>query len=208
MKVKPDCSSNRCTQIVDPEVRQCGPVSSFGVDVSSSLLSRYLHTASAAASCNLQRCHPSSETLMTSHLVQMVPHQHVKQWETSTYWDVSVKWFPISLHIGLSDVQHVHLRAGHHDADEGPVHGSCSLSKHRHVPLHSVQRANTRSHDLHPHFLPQPPFLSVQEMAVVPSWPCEAALQSRQGCPWCISLWKKEKEREKESNKMFGSIFT
>lgn len=36
---------------------------------------------------------------------------------------------------------------------------------------------------------------STQEIAVVPSWPCEAALQSRQACPWCISLWT-EKERK------------
>lgn len=35
--------------------------------------------------------------------------------------DVGVQGFPIVLQILLSDVQHVDLRAGHHDPDQGPV---------------------------------------------------------------------------------------
>ncbi len=49
-----------------------------------------------------------------------------------TYRDGSVQRLPVQPQILLPDIQHVHLRAGHHDADQSPVFGSCSLNKGKH----------------------------------------------------------------------------
>lgn len=122
---------------------QCGHIMYVFEGLSSFLLSHCLHTASTAASCNPRRYHPEnhSETNIneTTHHIKMKQQnkQTIKYtWNcqnnmvSSTYWDVSVEWFPISLHICLSDVQHVDLRAGHHDTYEGCVLGPRSLSDH------------------------------------------------------------------------------
>lgn len=60
-----------------------------------------------------------------------------------TYWDGSVQWFPISVQVGLPDVQHVDLRAGHHDADQSGVLGPGSLLKEQSVGLDCKTTSST-----------------------------------------------------------------
>lgn len=53
-----------------------------------------------------------------------------------TYRDVGVERLPEQTQILLSDVQHVHLRAGHHDADQSPVFGARALQETDHHHHH------------------------------------------------------------------------
>lgn len=116
--------------------------------------SHYLHIASAAASCNPRRYHPEKQSKINMNFKwshkriaakkrgksnRSCDHNH-NNVVGGTYWDVSVQWFSVSLHVRLSDVQHVHLRAGHHDTDEGLVLGPCSLSTHHNVTRHWLQQ--------------------------------------------------------------------
>lgn len=47
------------------------------------------------------------------------------------------------MHVGLPDVQHVHLRAGHHDADQSGVLGPGSLLKEQRVGLDCATASST-----------------------------------------------------------------
>lgn len=60
-----------------------------------------------------------------------------------TYWDGRVQWFPIGVQVSLPDIQHVDLRAGHHDADQGGVLGPGSLLKKRRVELDCESTSST-----------------------------------------------------------------
>lgn len=102
---------------------QCGhiqcPYETWSVNRSS----HFRHTASAAASCNPQKYQPDKQQNVSARNRQS--QRHVVS--SGTYRDVSVQRLSIGLQVLLSDVQHVHLRAGHHDTDEGSVLGASSL---------------------------------------------------------------------------------
>lgn len=57
-----------------------------------------------------------------------------------TYRDMSVQGFSVGPHVVRSDVQHINLRAGHHDTDEGPVLGPRTLSVRHNMTLHDCYR--------------------------------------------------------------------
>lgn len=55
-----------------------------------------------------------------------------------TYRDGGVERFPVQTQILLSDIQHVHLRARHHDPDQSPIFGTGTL-KNTHMSVLTVE---------------------------------------------------------------------
>lgn len=59
---------------------------------------------------------------------------HTSELNVDTYGDIRVQRLAVVLHILLTDVQHVHLRTGHHDPDQCFVFGASSLRRHTKKP--------------------------------------------------------------------------
>lgn len=91
-------------------------------------LSRCLHIASAGASCSPLRCLPikkkNPQTLTLHHPV-FVLHAKIGQ---NTHRDICVQWFAVVSHILLSNIQHVNLRTGDHDPNQGFVFSPSPLN--------------------------------------------------------------------------------
>lgn len=91
------------------------------------LPSRFHHTASAAAFYNPQKYHPEKEEQKGIKRRTKVCEMFQNNVVSGAYRDVGIQRLSVFLQILLSDVQHVYVRAGHHDADEGSVLGPSSL---------------------------------------------------------------------------------
>lgn len=75
----------------------------------------------------------------------------------NTHRDICVEWFAVVSHILLSDIQHVNLRTGDHDANQGFVFGPSSLKTldstiynwaQTHANFHPTQNVGSHLHGL------------------------------------------------------------